>query len=172
VQAAAAATENGGGIAAVVLSPWETNALMPVFSAGGTVATLHLFAPRTCLTTRSVEDLLLYAMPALPTGWRAPRVLVQTLLLLAGQVYLRTYHDYVDMCQLLGAPCRADDEGGEWRTGDEETGVFGPSAIPFFLGLLGQIRHPSVDISNTDIGHILTGRVLPPSAFSGPLRAR
>jgi len=72
--------------------------------AGRTAARLHLFAPRTCLATRSAEDLLLYTTPALPAGWRAPQTLVLMLLLFAGQLYLRTYNDYVDMCQLLGAP--------------------------------------------------------------------
>ncbi|KAL8381990.1 hypothetical protein RB595_005988 [Gaeumannomyces hyphopodioides] len=177
---ATAPTRNAVGTAAavvvVVLSPFEANALMPIFKAGGTAATLHLFAPRTSLATRSVQDLLLYATPAPPVGWQAPhRTLVLTLLLFAGQLYLRTYDDYVDMCRLLGAPYRTgannDEEGGQIRD-DDEKGVFGPAAVPFFLGLFERIRYPSADISNTDVGVILGGNVLPPSAFSGRSRAR
>ncbi|KAH7007900.1 uncharacterized protein B0I36DRAFT_370609 [Microdochium trichocladiopsis] len=165
-------TRSKCGVTAVVLSPWEANALMPAIRAGGTAATLHLFAPRTSLATRSAEDLLLYATPAPPPAWRAPRTLVLTLLLFAGQLYLRTYHDYVDMCRFLGVPYRAgsEEEEGEEKdqTRDGERCVFGPTAVPFFLGLIGRIRHPCADISTTDIGHILAGDMLPPTAFSGP----
>ncbi len=98
---------------------------------------------------------------------------MQTLLLLAGQLYLRTYHNYVEMCQLLGVLYHTNIAEGESRTGDdEETGVFGPPALTFFRALFGQIRHASVDITRTDIGHILSSNALPRSAFSGPLRAR
>ena len=170
----------GGGdgdamMAAVVLSPWEADALMPAFRAGRTAATLHLFAPRTCLDTRSAEDLLLYALPAPPPGWHAPRALVLTLLLFAGQLYLRTYNDYVAMCRLLGVQHRTgaeDEEKKEEEEGGEDAAVFGPDAVPFFLKLFERIRHPEADISNTDIGCILAGDVLPPTAFSGSVRAR
>jgi len=157
-------------MAAVVLSPWEANALMPFFRTGCAAATLHLFAPRRSLDTRSAEDLLLYALPAPPPGWRAPQALVLTLLLFAGQLYLRTYGDYVAMCRLLGAQHRTDTNAKQ--EGGEDVGVFGPDTVPFFLKLFERIRHPSADISNTDIGCILAGNVLPPSAFFGSVRAR
>ena len=156
----------------MVLSSWEANILMPTFRAGSTVARLHLFAPRTCLATRSTEDLLLYATPAPPIRWHAPRALVLTLLLFAGQLYLRTYDDYTDVCKMLGAPYPAEHEEGAVQMGNRETSAFGPDAIPFFLALFEQIRHPSADLSNTDIGRILAGDVLPRSAFSGTLRVR
>ncbi|KAL8365011.1 hypothetical protein RB595_004022 [Gaeumannomyces hyphopodioides] len=163
-------------VVVVVLSPCEADALMPAFRAGGTAATLHLFAPRTSLVTRSVQDLLLYATPAPPAGWQPPHhALVLTLLLFAGQLYLRTYNDYVDMCRLLGAPYRTGANNGEegGQTEDEaEKGVFGPAALPFFRELFKRIHYPSVDISNTDVGVILGGNVLPRSAFSGRSRAR
>ncbi|KAK0708507.1 hypothetical protein B0H67DRAFT_648563 [Lasiosphaeris hirsuta] len=45
--------------------------------------------------------------------------------------------------------------------------------VQFFLALFKRIRHPSADISTTDLRHILAGDVLlPPFAFSGPTRAR
>jgi len=130
--------ETGDTVIAVVLNPWEANALMPAFRAGRTAARLHLFAPRTCLATRSAEDLLLYTTPALPTGWRAPQTLVLMLLLFAGQLYLRTYNDYVDMCQLLGAPYRTgaarDEEEGP--TGDELEVYWNPTPFCFSVPCL------------------------------------
>ena len=159
--------KNGKNIdTAVMLSPWEANALLPIFHAGGAAATLHLFAPRTSLATRSVEDLALYTTPALPPGWVAPRMLVLVLLLFSGQLYLTSYADYVEMCKLLGVPhCHEEGEG-------EESREFGPAHISFFLGLVGRIRHHCTDISKTDIGRILEGDVLSPDTFSGPLRVK
>jgi hypothetical protein len=151
---------------------------MPTFRIGGTAATLHLFAPRTSLATRSAEDLLLYTVPRLLPGWRAPRSLLLTLLLFAGQLYLRSYDEYVGMCRLLGVPYHADTDGEESQSTaeeveEEEAYVFEPTAIQFFLALFERIRHSSADISTTDLGHILAGDVLlSPSAFSGPMRAR
>jgi hypothetical protein len=55
-------------MAAIVLSPWEADALIPVFRAGRTAATLYLFAPHTCLDTSSAEVLLLYVLPAPSPG--------------------------------------------------------------------------------------------------------
>ncbi|KAL8366668.1 hypothetical protein RB595_010505 [Gaeumannomyces hyphopodioides] len=170
--ATAPAPPEDDGMAAIVLSPWEADALMPTFRSGSTATTLHLFVPRTSLTTRSAEDLLLYTTPATPPGWRAPRTLILTLLLFAGQLYLRTYDDYVETCRLLGVPYRTGAEDDEGQTGNVKTGAFGPDAVPFFLGLFERIRHPSVDLSCTDIGHVLAGDVLRPSYFSGPMRAR
>ncbi|KLU91501.1 hypothetical protein MAPG_10019 [Magnaporthiopsis poae ATCC 64411] len=86
-------------------------------------------------------------------------------------LYLRTYDDYVETCRLLGVPYRAG-AGAEGDDKGKETEGFGRDAVPFFLGLFGKIRHPSADLSCTDIGHILAGDVLRPSYFSGPMRTR
>ncbi|KAL8372258.1 hypothetical protein RB595_001852 [Gaeumannomyces hyphopodioides] len=177
--ATAAPPGNGGGgvggnspcgaspaVTVVLLSPWEANELMPTFEAGGTTARLHLFAPRTSLQTRSAEDLLLYVIPSPPPpGWRVPRALVTALLLFAGQLYLRSHEDYVYTCESLGVP---HGSGKGAAGGGGHGGFFGPDALPFLLGLFGQVRHPGADISSTDVGHILAGAVLPESAFSWP----
>ncbi|KAL8396684.1 hypothetical protein RB594_003665 [Gaeumannomyces avenae] len=154
-------------VTVVLLSPWEANALMPAFEAGGTTARLHLFAPRISLHTRSAEDLLLYVIPPPPPppGWRVPRALVTALLLFAGQLYLRSHEDYVYTCESLGVP---HDSGKGAAGGGRHGGFFGPAALSFLLGLFGQVRHPAADISSTDVGHILAGAVLPESAFSWP----
>ncbi|KAK1836413.1 hypothetical protein QBC39DRAFT_406982 [Podospora conica] len=179
VQWIVTAPTQSSGTVAVVLSPWEADALLPIFRAGGVTATLHLFAPRTSLTTRSAEDLLLYTTPAPRSGWCPPRVLLRTLLLFAGQLYLRSYDDYVAMCRFLGVPYSAttgDDNDNSLagaNKGGEEAFVLEPAAIQFFEALFERIRHPATDISTTDMGHIFAGDVrLQPSAFSGPLRAR
>lgn len=156
-------------VTVVLLSPWEANELMPAFEAGGTKARLHLFAPRTSLHTRSAEDLLLYVIPSPPPpGWRVPRALITALLLFAGQLYLRSYEDYVYMCEYLGVPHGSGKKAAVASDGGGHGGSFGPAALSLLLGLFGQVRHPAADISSTDVGHILAGVVLPESAFSWP----
>ncbi|EJT72145.1 hypothetical protein GGTG_09012 [Gaeumannomyces tritici R3-111a-1] len=187
--APAASSGNGGGggvgkegnsprgasspeaVTVVLLSPWEANALMPAFEAGRTAARLHLFAPRTSLHTRSAENLQLYVIPSLPSPpplkWQVPRELVIALLLFAGQLYLRSHEDYVYACEFLGVP-HGSRKGGAAAAAAGGGGFFGPAALSFLAELFGRIRHPATDISSTDVGHILAGKVLPESAFSWP----
>src|SRR4051812_32231807 len=91
---------------------------MPTFGANETVATPHLFAPRTSLSMRPAEGLTLYTTPELPPGWAAPRSVSLLLLLFAGQLYLGSYEDYVGVCGLLGVPHREEDRVGERETWD------------------------------------------------------
>ena len=107
---------------AVILSPWEANALLPAFNASQTVATLHLFGPRTSLEMRPVEDLTLYTTPQLPPGWVAPRSISLLLMLFSGQLYLSSYEDYVGVHRLLGMPHPEED-----RVGGSETWNVSPS---------------------------------------------
>jgi len=164
-------------VTAVVLSPWEANALLPTIRAGTAAITLHLFAPRISLSTRSIEDLTLYATPELPPGWAPPPLLVSLLVLFAGQLYFRSYADYVETCQSLGVAHRLvedDGDGGEAGPSRDagSSGVFAANPVPFVLALVGQIRREFMDISKTDIGRVLAGDVLPPHLFAGPSRAR
>lgn len=170
-------------VVVVVVSSWEANAILPMVRSNNTTATLHLFAPRTSLATRSAESLTLYTTPALPPGWAPPRLPILLLLLFAGQLYLGSYASYVEMCQLLGAPYRIHDltedgksqgegAGRPGSGGEEGTAAFRNVLAPFFSMLVGQIRHDCAHISNTDLGCILMGDVLPPSEFSRPSRAR
>jgi hypothetical protein len=132
---------------------------MPTFrSPGAATATLHLFAPRTSPSARSVEDLLLYTTPALPPGWVAPPALVGLLVLFSGQLYLGSYAGSVEVCRLLGVPCGTDD-------GDRNGGVFGPAPVTFFSRLFREIRHRDKDISKSHMGRILDGDVLLPGDF-------
>ena len=164
-----------GTLVAVVLSPFEANALLPTFRTRRSAATLHLFAPRTKLNTRSVEHLALYATPPLPLGWTAPRPLVVLLLMFAGQLYLRSYADYVAICQLLRVTHQAgnsESEGGaDGKGGDERPDKPNvPCTIDLFRNLVHRIRHDYADISRTDVGCILANEVLSRERFHDPAR--
>lgn len=78
----------GGGVDRLVLfSPFEANKLLYLFRETKK-AVLHLYAPRTNLSHRTLEDLTMCTTPGLPAGWTAPRRLVRLLNLFAGQLFL------------------------------------------------------------------------------------
>jgi len=151
-------------MAAVVLSLWEDNALMPVFRAGRTAAIFYLFAPYACLDTSLSRGLVAVRPAGLATWMIRSQSDGADAASVAGQLYLRTYNDYVAMCPLLGVQHYTDAEEAEEQEEEEEeedAAVFGPDAIPFFLKLFEHIRHPEADISNTDIRCLLADDVLP-----------
>jgi hypothetical protein len=89
----------------VVFSPWEVNKLLPEIRQSRAVA-IHMYAPRPNLTFRSMEDLTMYTIPALPVGWAAPRRLILQLNLFAGQLYLRSYSGIPSSVSSLDLPTR------------------------------------------------------------------
>ena len=53
------------------------------------------------MSVRLLEDLLFYAIPAVPKGWPDPPF-AMLLNLFAGQLYLRSYEEYLSVCRFLG----------------------------------------------------------------------
>jgi hypothetical protein len=152
----------------VILSPWEANELLPALRTSAAVTTLHLFAPRTSLSMRSAEDMMLYTTPSLPPTWLAPRTsLLLLLLLFSGQLYLRSYAHYVEICRILQLPHLLRDYHD-----DDKISPAANTNLAFFNRLLWHIRHDCTDISRTDLGRILTDHLMTPDAFDSPSRAR
>jgi len=157
----------------VILSPGEANALLPALQSRAATATLHLFAPRTQLATRSAEDLTLYTTPPLPAGWGPPsRTQILLLLLFAGQLYLRSFSDYLAIRRMLGIPCSVDANGEDGEDDDEQqdnrrkkSDEAANANLSLFYGLVWHIRHDCADISKTDVGRLLTNHVLTPDMF-------
>ncbi|KAK0721146.1 hypothetical protein B0H67DRAFT_644298 [Lasiosphaeris hirsuta] len=109
--------------------------------------------------------------------------------LLATADFARTIHRprpqaNMDAYQLLSAPYRIYELTGNFNSEEEGTDRHDSSSgkevitllrsaqSPFFLALLGQIRHDYANISDTYVGCILMGDVLTPSEFSRPSRAQ
>jgi hypothetical protein len=163
----------------VVFSPWEVNKLLPDIRQSRAVA-IHMYAPRPNLTFRSMEDLTMYTIPALPVGWVAPRRLILQLNLFAGQLYLRSYSEYTELCGFLGLAYEANtsnetDIGIDGFVGMSNTNhdcVFTESPVPFLKALVTQIRRGCQDIGRTDIGRILAGELLERGDFTGSARSR
>ncbi|KAH7882707.1 hypothetical protein F5I97DRAFT_1931318 [Phlebopus sp. FC_14] len=84
----------------VVLSPFEVNALLPQIRESKTVH-LHMYTARTSKSMKPCDDLKLYIIPPLATGWSVPVALMDQLNVFAGQLYLRDYATYIRLCRFL-----------------------------------------------------------------------
>ena len=160
------------GMHMMVVSQWEANQLklllMTSARLANTGAVLHAYQPRPSLTLRSLEDLNAYTVPAVSENWTAPSELVMQLNLFAGQLYIKTYQDYVDLCGYLGLSCR-ENEGDEEIAADGFLGArsecrFQSSPVAF-LKAAYNIRRDHVDIGKTHMGRILAGEILSEKDF-------
>lgn len=84
--------KRGSVVNYVVVSPYEAQELLPLIRQHKQVA-LHIYSPRLSLSMPALEDLSLYAIPAVPESWSTPSISNQ-LKLFAGQLYINTYEDY------------------------------------------------------------------------------
>jgi hypothetical protein len=159
----------------VVFSPWEVNELLYLVRERG-VVTVHLYAPRTSLSCRSVEDLTLYTVPPLPPAWPVPRHLIRLLNLFAGQLFLRSYDEYVKLCDFLrpaqgevgqGTVTIIGPERPAGMTADTVLHQFTRNPKPFLRMLMANICRDTRDIRGTDLGRILTDLALDEEVFDG-----
>lgn len=91
---------DGNLVEAVVVSPWEAHELLPSIRQKKRV-TLHVYSPRVSKSVRTLENLSFCAIPAAPEGLPTCPIILQ-LNIFAGQLYLRSYDEYLAVCRLLG----------------------------------------------------------------------
>ncbi|KAK4155980.1 hypothetical protein C8A00DRAFT_41452 [Chaetomidium leptoderma] len=179
------------GMCMVIISPFEANELAPLIrkggGGGGVAVQLRAYLPRTSLSFRSLEDLTWYSIhhhsppaggPALPA---VPPALVVQLNLFAGQLYLRSYGAYVDLCRFLGL-AYTENEGeadvpadgfvgaqaaGGGRRGGYEECEFEASPVAFLGVLFKTVRRDCLGIGKTHMGRILAGEILTERDFGG-----
>ena len=85
----------------VLFSPYEVNELFSIFRTS-IKAKLHLFAPRTSLGMRSLEDLQLFTLPTDIPRTPISSTLSQQLNLYSGTLYMRDIQSYRQICRTLG----------------------------------------------------------------------
>lgn len=177
------------GMRMVLVSSWEANKLKAILeSAKQTTAEarppvlLRAYLPRSSLSFESLEDLTVYTVPKLSSTAAPPppNELVTQLNLFAGQLYLRTYDDYVRLCRFLGlsySENEGDDDiaadGFVGRAAAGGTGTdygeckFEQSPVGFLSVLFKRIRRDCPDIEKTHMGRVLAGEILRECDFEG-----
>ena len=161
----------------MIISPYEAQEVLPDVRKSKT-ATLHLYAPRPNLGFRTLDGLDLYTVPARPGTRVLPRRLVVQLNLFAGQLYLGSFKEYIEVCAFLGLAWEKAEEGcivaadgfimqdGSGLGTSEST--FSDSPVKFLKVLMTKIRRNCEGVDKTHMGRILDGRLLCQSDFGEP----
>lgn len=158
----------------VIISPFEAEMLLADIRRS-TKVILHLYAPRPNLGIRPIDQLDLYRISAIPTPPSLPRKFVTQLNLFAGQLYVDSFTEYVEVCNTLGLAWQEAEEGSTIAADGfiirmcngplNHASGFVDSPVMFLRVLLTKIRKNCEEISKTHMGAILGGRLLPPSDF-------
>jgi len=155
----------------LIISPFEANALCPRLA--NPLITLHLYKPRCNAGYAALDRLDLFMLPTRTTSPTLPRSLSIQLGLFAGQLYISTYADYLEICRFLGLSKKlvtSDMEQRGWKISSDgyilsdDLGRAGGSSglekspVNFFKLLMSKIRRNGDGISKTDMGGLLDGR--------------
>lgn len=161
-----------GQKAMVIMSPWEVNVLYDKLKMSKHV-TLHQYIARKNLAFPSLDDLTLFTLPRLPEDWTHPAALVIQLNLFAGQLWLNSYDQYIELCRFLGLSYKVSGDekmigadGFEGRTRRNPDCVFTESPVTFLKIVLG-IRTDAQGMKRTDLGRITRGEILREEDFEG-----
>lgn len=160
----------------VVASPYEIEELLPLIRSSSNVA-LHLYAPRINLGFQPLDHLRLYCLSGNVVQSTIPEDSITFLNLFAGQVYLKSFRDYITVCDSLGLAWTAVDDSvclgpdgfihpNVVRTLVNRSG-FSKSPIQFLKVLMEKIRQNCGAITRTDMGKIFEGVVLLKDDFEG-----
>ena len=162
----------------VVLSPYEAHELLPSIRQHKMV-TLHVYSPRVSMSVRTLEDVSFCAIPAISKCPLHPPFIVQ-LNLFAGQLYLKSYEEYLSVCRFLGLCFRPLEEqiqvacnGFVTPTSRLEYDVIMERECPFstspvgFLRMLMSIRRKGQNFQKYYFGRILHGDLLAREQFQG-----
>ncbi|THU85243.1 hypothetical protein K435DRAFT_764380 [Dendrothele bispora CBS 962.96] len=174
--------------ALVIISPFEADQLRSDIAKNQVGLYLHAYAPKVTQNQGSFEDLRILTVPTLPDSWTPPdSSMILQLNLFSGQLYLRDWETYKQLCHYLGlyiareddcAPANHQSDGfimPQHRTGEiGRLCPFQTSPLPKLRELIG-LRRKGNGYSLTHIGKILNGRSLDKSDFertSLPLTAQ
>ena len=159
---------NGGGGSIIVLSPFETNELLPSIRKSKFVH-LHVYSPRVMENCISLENLDFYTIP-IQSPWVPPDPCVMMQLnLMAGQLYMLDFATYAKLLDFLGLvshtatphkdiPDEITGDGfilPENRRGRmKDVCPFKKSPIPFIKEIVG-LRRKGMSYFPTHLGKIL-----------------
>ncbi|CAO2650553.1 Nn.00g018450.m01.CDS01 [Neocucurbitaria sp. VM-36] len=154
----------------VILSPHEANDLLPDIRKYAKV-TLHVFAPRTNVNYESLDDLQLWNVGRNFKPSSVSRSLTMQLNLFAGTLYLRSYEEYTELCDMLGilhSKTQQDQKASPDGFIMSSRGTWGlrHSPVPCLRALVLKIRREGGGLGKTHMGKILNGELLEEADFT------
>ncbi|KAJ5168682.1 uncharacterized protein N7482_004276 [Penicillium canariense] len=156
----------------MIISPYEANFLISEIRKSGSV-TLHAYRPRQNRGFASLDHLRLYNVPDYARNISVPEILRIQLNLFSGQLYLRSYVEYQQLCEFLGvASVKTPDDllvaadGFIEQRGVGAKSTFHQSPLKFLSILMSQMRKDCQEIGRTHLGRILSGQLLSVSDFA------
>ncbi|KAG8829361.1 hypothetical protein FRC17_006701 [Serendipita sp. 399] len=165
----------------VLISPFEANALMPLFRRTVDLR-LHPFAPRNTISMRSLEDLTWFTVCSAPMNEPLPRQMVVPLNLFSGALFIRDEATYKYICTALrlyvdpdplpdGLADKVTSVGFVWNdVARVKLGMIGPgftmNPVYFFRKLLRYRRHGQ-SFRPSHMNKVLFGERLLQSDFIG-----
>ncbi len=160
----------------VILSPYEVQELLPSIRQHNHI-TLHMYSPRLNGSMPTLEDLKFCAIPAVEASWSTPPISNQ-LNVFAGQLYIRSYEDYLSLCGFLGLCSQrpADDievaHDGFMSLASRakstliQTCPFMASPVAF-VRMIMILRRKGQSISFSHMGRLLNGEIIVREHFQG-----
>ncbi|KAK3186677.1 hypothetical protein K4F52_004423 [Lecanicillium sp. MT-2017a] len=167
----------------VVISPYEANELWQEINNSEHV-TLHLYSPRQSLSSEPLDD---FKLCTIPSGKQVPAVPERariSLNLFAGQLFFRSYAEYIAVCRYLGLAWFSTPPGlivqpdgfvprssrerlpKEYlQNGEQWQKTFPSSPVAFLKVLMDRIRYKSGGIDKTHMGKLLGGMILTEEDF-------
>jgi hypothetical protein len=158
----------------MIISPYEAQVLYLTIQTSKYVA-LHLYAPRANLGYSPLDRLDLYTVPWRPVAREIPRALTVELNLFAGQLYVNSYDEYIEVCEFLGIAWEPAKDGeviaaDGFILRDLQGRVGGKSGlrnspVAFMKILMTKIRRNCAKIDKTHMGQILDNELLTAGDF-------
>ncbi|KAM0310792.1 hypothetical protein ACHAO8_007779 [Botrytis cinerea] len=163
---------NNGMSICVVFSPFEVQMLRSVIEQNKRVV-LSIYSPRLSLSSKTFESLDVHKIP---TTSKLPSIrprIIMLLNLFAGQLYIRSYDEYIRLCQFLGLchyPPRDDVEicsdnfvpipsRASFDPVMEEVCPFKQSPVDFLQKVFA-LRRKGQNFEDSHMGRILSGELL------------
>lgn len=153
----------------VIISPWVAHQFLQKIEESIKV-TLHLYAARSNLSFQSLDQLTLYTVPQRLSFPVLRRSKMAELNIFAGQLYLSSFGEYIEVCDTLGLTWNNVDDSiilepdGFIPPGANGNLVnksgFTKSPVQFLKALITKIRRNCENVEKTHIGKILDGVLL------------
>ncbi|KAK5124339.1 hypothetical protein LTR08_005737 [Meristemomyces frigidus] len=164
----------------MIISPYEANLLHPHMRSSPN--TLHVYKPRANSGYAALDGLGFHTVSVDDAPPIVPRALAVQLNLFAGQLYISSYADYLEICRFLGLSAQhptKDMEDQGWQVDadgfilrDEQGRVGGVSGVTrspinFLKVLMSKIRRNGDGIAKTHMGSLLEGKLFQTLEWEG-----